>query len=141
MKKLDHRGPYRRTDLPYLLNGIDVAVIPSIAQESFNLTLSEVNSLGIPAIVADHGALSERVEHGKDGWKFIPGSLTSLKGVISDIQEDGALLHPNWDTRKSLITLSQMVERYSELYEDLLIDKMDLMQDKLPVENPDIVLQ
>jgi glycosyltransferase involved in cell wall biosynthesis len=63
-------GPYVDAELPALIAGygVDVALFPNRLPESFSYTLSEVWATGIPAIVPDDGALSERVSRHEGGW-------------------------------------------------------------------------
>jgi glycosyltransferase involved in cell wall biosynthesis len=63
-------GPYLDTDLPALIAayGIEIALFPNRLPESFSYTLSEVWAAGVPAIVPEGGALSERVSRHGGGW-------------------------------------------------------------------------
>jgi glycosyltransferase involved in cell wall biosynthesis len=68
----------------------DVAVIPSIASESFSFVLDEAFELGVPAIVSDRGALAERL--GDAGTTFEPESARSLASRLRRILEDPGIL-------------------------------------------------
>ncbi|MEW6741199.1 MAG: glycosyltransferase [Planctomycetota bacterium] len=52
------RGPYLPADLSRSV--IDVAVIPTMARESYSFILDEAAALGPPVLAADAGALAER---------------------------------------------------------------------------------
>ena len=71
-------GAYAPSDLPSILSGIDVGVIPSVFAETFSLTLSELWHAGLPVAVAAIGALSERVVDGVNGRTFPPGDVDAL---------------------------------------------------------------
>jgi hypothetical protein len=63
-------GEYVDAELPALLAayGVEVALLPNRLPECFSYTLSEVWSAGIPVIVAEDGALGERVSQHQGGW-------------------------------------------------------------------------
>lgn len=63
-------GRYSRNDIVNLLNknGIDLICILSIWPETYSYTLSEAIQANIPVIVADIGALGERVKRYDCGW-------------------------------------------------------------------------
>jgi glycosyltransferase involved in cell wall biosynthesis len=67
---------------PAFLESIDVLVVPSRAQETFSNVVMEASALGRPSIVAQCGALPERVLHGQSGWLFPPGDALALAGVM-----------------------------------------------------------
>ena len=67
---------------------IDVLITPSRAQETFCNVVLEATSLGRPAIVADSGALPERVEHGKSGWIIPAGSSQALAEAMRHCLEN-----------------------------------------------------
>ncbi len=62
-------GAYRQQDLSSL--GLDVAVFPSLAYETYSFVLDEAFQIGIPAIVPDRGAPAQRI--GKAGLTFTSG--------------------------------------------------------------------
>jgi glycosyltransferase involved in cell wall biosynthesis len=63
-------GRYVRDALPGLLRAIDphLVVIPSVAPETYCLTLDEAWSCGIPVLVTPEGAPAERVAREGGGW-------------------------------------------------------------------------
>lgn len=56
-------GPYRRGDLPGLLeaNRVNVGFVPSICPETFSYVTDELMQMGLPVLVFDLGAPPERV--------------------------------------------------------------------------------
>jgi glycosyltransferase involved in cell wall biosynthesis len=58
-----HHGSYSPEQLPTIVQSIKphVAVVPSIAPETFSLALSELWQLGLPVVATNYGALSERI--------------------------------------------------------------------------------
>jgi len=62
-------GPYEPGSLPGLLRDHDVSIHFSIWPETYCISLSEAWAAGLVPIVADIGALGERVSHGTNGLK------------------------------------------------------------------------
>ena len=56
----------------------DIVAVPSRKPEPFGRTAIEAMSFGRPVIAADHGGLSEIVEHDQTGWLFEPNNLGAL---------------------------------------------------------------
>ena len=67
-----------RVDTAQFLSNKHVLVAPSRARETFNMVVLEAAACGLPSIVADRGALPERVGNGKSGWVFPVGDSEAL---------------------------------------------------------------
>jgi glycosyltransferase involved in cell wall biosynthesis len=63
-------------------------VFPSRWYETFGLVVEEAAARGVPAIVSDVSAASERVEHGVTGWIFRSGDQQDLTHCMRGIQDD-----------------------------------------------------
>jgi hypothetical protein len=83
-------GAYRRGDLGKRLveSGCRAALLPSVGVEAFSLTLSEVTSVGIPAITSNLGALGERVRSGGLGWTFDPWDEVAFRSLLARLVGD-----------------------------------------------------
>ena len=68
--------------------GIDLLVVPSRAHESFCNVVMEAASLGVPSIVADRGALPERIGNCRYGWCFPAGDDSALAGLLDSCATD-----------------------------------------------------
>ncbi|MBN8886381.1 MAG: glycosyltransferase [Rudaea sp.] len=109
---------YRRADLPALLAQIrpDAALLLPTVAETFSYTLSELSSLGIPAIATRVGALAERIKDGVDGWLVAPAAESVAAGVERLAQNPAAI----GAARASLVAapphdLAQMAADYAAL--------------------------
>jgi GT2 family glycosyltransferase/glycosyltransferase involved in cell wall biosynthesis len=80
---------YRREDLPALLGQIrpDAALLLPTVAETFSYTLSELASLGIPAIATRVGALAERIEDDVDGWLVAP-KAADVAAAVARLRAD-----------------------------------------------------
>ena len=54
--------------VPQFLADIDVLAVPSRYMETGPIVVQEARALGIPVMGADLGGISERIDHGVDGW-------------------------------------------------------------------------
>ncbi len=98
-RPLEFCGPYGREDLPRILEEIDVAVVPTLFQETVGLTALEAQAAGVPVIASAIGALPEWVTHGHNGLLFPPGDAAALRRELLRVVED-----PEWVARLSAHT-------------------------------------
>lgn len=118
---IDLHGSYQVEDLPTLLAQIDIVLIPSVWHETFCLTLSEAQALGVPVIAADVGALSERIIDGETGFLFRVADAAHLSERLNEIaQKRNSLDHVIKTLCKLRIkTIQENVEDYANLYSEL----------------------
>jgi glycosyltransferase involved in cell wall biosynthesis len=69
-------------DIEPLYISAHLHVAPSICQEGYGLTVVEAKAHGVPSIVFPSGALSELVEHGREGLVCESPSAGSLESAI-----------------------------------------------------------
>ncbi len=81
-------GAYQPADLPAF--DLDIAVLPSIASESYSFALDEALRLGLPALVSDRGAPPDRI--GAAGLTFRAGDSEDLAGRLQQILDTPELL-------------------------------------------------
>ena len=84
-------GRYENADLPGILAGLDVLVVPSIWYEAFGLTIREAFLAGVPVVTANHGALAEAVDDGRTGLLFEAGDARSLADALRRLADDPGL--------------------------------------------------
>ena len=85
-------GPYKAEEVHDLISGCDVSVHVSIWPETYCITLTEAWNAGLVPIVADIGALGERVRHGENGFKFPAGNVGMLIEQIRTLATSPSLL-------------------------------------------------
>ena len=86
-------GPYKQEDFFALVDEIrpDIALIPSIADETFSHVLSECWVAGLPVIAFEVGAIGERIGNSKAGWTVtLSEGAAGLATKIKDIQRMSA---------------------------------------------------
>ncbi len=63
-------------------------VFPSLWYETYGLVVAEAAARGVPAIVSDVSAASERIENGKNGWHMRSGDMEDLTRLLSITRDD-----------------------------------------------------
>ena len=66
-------------------------VFPSLWYETFGLVVEEAAARGVPAVISDISAPSERVIDGETGWRFRSGSIESLASVLKQTEDNTTL--------------------------------------------------
>ena len=84
---------YELRDLPLHIEAIGphLGLLTSIAPETFNYTLTELQMLGIPTAATRVGAFVDRIRHGETGYLFDP-DVRSLVALLRSIDRDRGTL-------------------------------------------------
>jgi sugar transferase (PEP-CTERM/EpsH1 system associated) len=110
------------TNIPELMQSLDVFVLPSIAEGVSN-TVLEAMASGLPVIATKVGGNLELVADGKTGFLFSPGDYRSLAEKISFYFNNHSLLKEhgfNGRVRtENEFSLPVMVRGYEEIYTSL----------------------
>lgn len=98
----DHRvkwmGELDRQGLFQALRQCDLLCIPSQVPETFSLIFHEAAALGVPTLVADHGAPADVVRLAQAGACVKPGSPSEWAQAVQNVLEDRSLLE-QWRKR------------------------------------------
>lgn len=97
------------------LSGCDLLCLPSLVPETFSLTFHEAAALGVPALVADHGAPAEVVRQSRAGLCITPGSARDWAQALQRVLDDRSLL-AQW---KSRLPMPARIEEEGFFYESL----------------------
>lgn len=129
-------------DLPVTLGGAfeqhdlencdaDLAVFPSLCYETYSLVVDEALMLGLPVIVSDLGAPSERI--GEGGLVVPAGDVRALADQLIRLAKDRAALAKLTEEVKSCnCSLEDVAERAEHHYQQVI----DGNGDVLPLEDP-----
>lgn len=89
---VEFRPSFKRENLSEALCDQDVIVLPSVWPETFSLMIREANSLGLPVIASNIGAIPEAIQEGANGFLFEPGNVEALKHcMLRFIQQPGLI--------------------------------------------------
>jgi sugar transferase (PEP-CTERM/EpsH1 system associated) len=110
-----------RSDIPELLNAMDVYVLSS-RSEGLNLTLLEAMSCRLPIIATKVGGNPEVVEHGVTGFLVPPGDDVSLihaiRGMLDAPEEKKRMGLEGENRAHKLFSLRRMLEEYNAIYRE-----------------------
>lgn len=81
----------RRTDVPSLLPGATIAVVPSLWEEAFGLAVVEAMAAGVPLVASRTGGIPELVEEGRTGMLVPPGDARALANALRLLLDDPGL--------------------------------------------------
>jgi glycosyltransferase involved in cell wall biosynthesis len=98
-------------------SAIDLAVLPSIASESFSFVLDEAFELGVPALVPDRGALAERL--GGAGATFEAESPEALAALLRKIAADPGMIDAWRERFPELTPMAVHAVALAALYEEV----------------------
>lgn len=74
-----------RSDVPLLMQAVDVMIHPSVAPEPFGRTLVEAMLAGAPVVATDTGAAADILDHGAAGTLVAPGDAAALAAAVADV--------------------------------------------------------
>ena len=115
-----------RDDIPELLRGFDVFVLPSLA-EGISNTVLEALASGLPVIATGVGGNPELIVAGECGEIVAPKDLNGFTNAMADY-----VIDPNRLTAHSTnarlraeqrFSLPVMIERYGQLYRGVAVDQ------------------
>ncbi|MCA9319467.1 MAG: glycosyltransferase, partial [Planctomycetes bacterium] len=106
---------------------LDLAVLPSLCSESYSFVLDEAFRLGLPAIVAERGALAERIEGA--GATFQAESAESLAKVLGELADDPSALARWRAAIPGLVAMSDHARDLAALYREVIDEGPRRVQD------------
>ncbi len=115
-----------RADVPLLLEGLDVFVMPSREEGMPNAVL-EAMAVGLPIAATSAGGTPELIEHGRSGLLVTPGDVAgiaeSIISLVADRARATALAAEARARASASFTIGAAVRRTEALYEELLREK------------------
>jgi glycosyltransferase involved in cell wall biosynthesis len=116
----------RRSDVPALLSGVDVSVMPSL-NEALSNVLLESMAAGAPTVATRVGGTPEALVHEETGLLVAPGDSRGLATAVARLLDDRALAaRLGRAARQSIqdrFSVDRMVESTEQLYTELLARK------------------
>ena len=113
-----------RQDMPSLIASMDLVISPSTYPESFGRTVVEAMAVGRPVVASQAGALSELIEHGRNGLLVAPGDPHALSEAIARLLTDAPLRQRCVEEGRRRVEASwsaeAMVDRTLAVYEECL---------------------
>jgi sugar transferase (PEP-CTERM/EpsH1 system associated) len=109
-----------RADVPAFMRGLDLFVLPSLA-EGISNTILEAMATRLPIIATRVGGNSDLLDHGRTGWLVPPADPVELSDAMLGAFRDRARA-AQWglaarEACEKQFSLDRMVAEYSALYE------------------------
>jgi glycosyltransferase involved in cell wall biosynthesis len=114
--KITELGAYSRDNVFDLMTTVDWVVMPSVWPETFGLVVSEAWDAKRPVISARAGGLTDRINHGVDGFLFQPGSATQLAALMQDCVGNDTL----WQTLSDGVTDEVSMQQVWDAHKDIM---------------------
>jgi sugar transferase (PEP-CTERM/EpsH1 system associated) len=115
--------PGERNDIPAVMRGLDVFVLPSLG-EGISNTVLEAMATGLPVIATRVGGNPELVNHGVTGTLVPPGDPDALAAVMRGyVLERGRIAQEGACARRIAVDrygIDVMVRNYMRLYDEAL---------------------
>ncbi len=118
-------------DIPKIMSGLDLLVLPSIGQEAFGRVIIEASASGVPVIATRIGGAMEIIEDGHTGVLVKPGDILEMVNSIIRVLKDRELSkNIAIEARKKIereYSLVKMTEDTIKVYEEALRKKSILV--------------
>ncbi len=112
-----------RDDIPVVLAGSDVMVLPS-RHEPFGLAVVEAMLSNVAVIATNAGGVPEIITHGKDGLLFQPGDVGTFARHLDELVRDPELrcrlAEAGHKTAQARFLLSRMVDETEAYYREII---------------------
>ncbi len=129
-KNLEKHGEYKREELGSIIKNLELDLVCLLSPwpETFSYTLTEAWLHDIPVLVTPMGALQERVSNVGGGWIADSIHLDDIISKLNAIIDNGQDLIKikNNIVQYKFKTKQDMVQQYSELYDNYSISFNDL---------------
>jgi glycosyltransferase involved in cell wall biosynthesis len=108
-----------REDVPEVLDGTDIFVLPS-RTEAFPNGVMEAMAMRLPVVASDVGGIPELIDHGRNGVLFPVGDERALASAVIGLFRDPAranqLASSARATIESRYSFARMVREFETLY-------------------------
>lgn len=119
--------PGVRNDIPELMRGLDLFVLPSLA-EGLSNTILEAMASGLPVVATRVGGNAELVAEGQSGTLVPAADVEVMARVLTYYANDSALARAQGQAGRKIVeqnfSINAMVANYTALYNDALASQL-----------------
>jgi sugar transferase (PEP-CTERM/EpsH1 system associated) len=116
-----------RSDIPEVLNALDIFVLPSLSEGMPNAVL-EAMACGLPVVATRVGGIPELIEDGNTGLLVASEDERQLEAILGNLLRCKAKRHALGEKGRQRVLerfrLERMVQEYQELYYSLVMEKI-----------------
>lgn len=113
-----------QSDIPSLMNSLDLLVAPSTAPDSLPLAVLEGMAARLPVLASRVGGIPEEVIHGETGLLVAPGDAEALAEELLALLKDASLRQSLGRRGRArverLFTAERMAQEFAELYHSMV---------------------
>jgi len=138
-KRIEFCGTFDHADLPKIMKGLSVVVVPSSYKDNFPLVMYESLAHKKPMIGSNNGGIPEAVKDGINGYLFEPGNVNELAKIIYRLSENPEEIKRLEEGIKPPPRIEAEALQYENIYQDLVnryTDRKKSIQTS-SVEGPD----
>jgi glycosyltransferase involved in cell wall biosynthesis len=106
---------YSREELPEILAGIDLGIIPSICFETYSITAYEFTMAGVPVVMSDSVGFEELVD--KPDFRFRRGDRAALRDTLQRLVADRRRIAEYWEGADRIPSLDDHLARFLAVVE------------------------
>lgn len=121
LKPLGAQSP---AQVQLLMQQASLLIVPSTCLETFGLVVLEAFRQRLPVLVAAHGALSDLVQHGHNGWHFQPADAADLGQQARFLLQDQPLRQQlgaeGWRTEQQHFDSAQNYQQLLAIYQQAI---------------------
>lgn len=120
-----------RHDIPKIMSGLDLLVLPSVGQEAFGRVIIEAGASGVPVVATRVGGAVDIIEDGKTGLLVKPGDIIEMvDSIVRLLQDREFARNIAIEARKKVekeYSLVRMAEETIKAYEEAIDRKKILV--------------
>jgi len=117
--RIEFCGTFDYEELPEIMKGISVLVIPSSYKENFPLVMQTSLAYKKPVIASQVGGMPEVIRDGKNGLLFEPENVEQLARIIHSISENPEKIQKLKDGIRPPPRIEEEALLYENIYRDL----------------------
>ena len=109
--------PYEQ--IPEILAGMDIFVMPSVEAETFGVAAIEAQAMEVPVVASNIGGVPEAVVDGKTGILIEPGNVEQLAEAIIKLVKEPELRQRMGEEGRKFVLRNYNIEENVRLFEQL----------------------
>jgi glycosyltransferase involved in cell wall biosynthesis len=120
LNRLSYRPGYAPADLPGILAGVHLGVVPALWEDNLPQVALELVGCRIPVLCSDRGGAQEYVRH--PAFIFDPARDGDFTAKLRNIMNDPGVLHDFWRLARLPKSMGQHVRELTSVYRPFLED-------------------